>query len=76
MSEKQLIAATASRFHKLSKPERVRAIRELASKSREDEAFIRKTFPDLYAEAFPAPSFGKGGRPEEDSQPALQSGRR
>jgi len=76
MYEKHLIAATASRFRKMSKPERIKAIRGLAAKSREDDAFIRKTFPDLYVAAFLPPAFGEGGRPEEDSLPALQSGRR
>jgi hypothetical protein len=54
MSEKQLVAAIDQRFRALNRLERIAKIRELAGESAEDERFIRKTFPGLYREAFPA----------------------
>jgi hypothetical protein len=53
MSEKQLVAAIDQRFRALNRLERIAKIRELAGESAEDERFIRKTFPELYSEAFP-----------------------
>jgi hypothetical protein len=54
MSQKQLVAAIDERFRALNQQERITRIRELAGESAEDERFIRKTFPALYREAFPA----------------------
>jgi len=54
MSRKQLVAAIDERFRALNQQERITRIRELAGESAEDERFIRKTFPALYREAFPA----------------------
>jgi hypothetical protein len=54
MSEKQLVAAIDQGFRALNRLERIAKIRELAGESAEDERFIRKTFPKLYREAFPA----------------------
>jgi hypothetical protein len=52
MSQKQLVAAIDQRFRALNRRERTTKIRELASASPEDDRFIRKTFPELYREAF------------------------
>jgi hypothetical protein len=54
MSEKRLVAAIDQGFRALNRRERITKIRELAGESAEDERFIRKTFPELYREAFPA----------------------
>jgi hypothetical protein len=54
MSQKHLIAAIDRRFRSMSRRERITKIRELAGESAEDERFIRKAFPELYREAFPA----------------------
>jgi hypothetical protein len=54
MSQKQLIAAIDRRFRSLRRRERIAKIHELAGVSPEDNRFMRKTFPELYREAFPA----------------------
>jgi hypothetical protein len=59
MSRNQLVAAIDQRFRALSRQERITKIRELAGESAKDERFIRKTFPELYREAFPANGRGK-----------------
>jgi hypothetical protein len=59
MSQKQLVAAIEQRFRALNRRERTTKIRELAGESAEDERFIRKTFPELYREAFPANAHAK-----------------
>jgi hypothetical protein len=66
MSQKDLIAAIDRRFRSLSRGERIAKIRELAGESAEDARFIRKTFPELYREAFPA----KGALRTESRQQA------
>ena len=52
MSQKQLAAAIDQRFRSMNRRERIAKIRKLASASPEDDRFIRKTFPELYREAF------------------------
>lgn len=52
MSQKQLAAAIDRRFRSMNRTERVAKIRKLASASPEDDRFIRRTFPELYREAF------------------------
>jgi len=53
MSQKQLVAVIDRRFRALNRQERITKMRELAGESAEDERFVRKTFPELYREAFP-----------------------
>ena len=62
MSQKQLTAAIDRRFRSMNRRERIAKIRKLASESPEDERFIRKTFPELYREAFQATRRGAGAR--------------
>jgi len=52
MSQKQLAAAIDHRFRSMNRKERIAKIRKLARASSEDDRFIRKTFPELYPEAF------------------------
>ncbi len=52
MSQKQLAVAIDKRFRSMNRRERIAKIRKLASASPEDDRFIRKTFPELYREAF------------------------
>jgi hypothetical protein len=52
MSQKQLAATIDQRFRSMSRKERIAKIRKLAGASPEDDRFIRKTFPELYREAF------------------------
>jgi hypothetical protein len=52
MLRKKLAAAIDQRFHSVSRRERIAKIRKLAGASAEDDLFIRKTFPELYREAF------------------------
>jgi hypothetical protein len=58
MSQKQLAAAIDQLFRSMNRRERIAKIRKLASASPGDDRFIRKTFPDLYREAWKA-KFGK-----------------
>jgi len=59
MSQKQLAAVIDRRFRALSRQKRITKIRELVGESAEDERFIRKAFPELYREAFPAKRHAK-----------------
>jgi hypothetical protein len=52
MSQKQLAAAIDQRFRSMNRKDRIAKIRKLADASPEDDRFIRKTFPELYREAF------------------------
>ena len=58
MSQKQLAAAIDQRFRSMNRRERIAKIRKLASASPEDDRFIRKTFAELYREAWKT-KFGK-----------------
>jgi hypothetical protein len=52
MSQKQLAAEIDKRLRSMNRKERIAKIRKLAAASPDDERFIRKTFPELYCEAF------------------------
>jgi len=54
MAEKHLIDAIRKRAKKMPAHERISKVKTLASGSAEDEEFTRKTFPELYREAFPS----------------------
>ena len=60
MSQKQLTGAIDQRFRSMNRRERIAKIRKLAGASPEDERFIRKTFPELYREAFQTSRRGAG----------------
>jgi hypothetical protein len=62
MSQKQLAAAIDKRFRSMNRRERIAKIRKLASASPEDDRFIRKTFPELYREAYQITRRGAGVR--------------
>src|SRR5260370_40301837 len=62
MSQKQLTAAIEQRCRSMNRRERIAKIRKLAGASPEDERFIRKTFPELYREAFQVKHRGAGVR--------------
>jgi hypothetical protein len=62
MSQKQLAAAIDRRFRSMNHRERIAKIRKLAGASPEDDRFIRKTFPELYREAFQTSRRGAGAR--------------
>jgi len=55
MSERHLIEEISCRFKAMSRRARSQKIRKLASESASDDRFIRRTFPDLYLEAFQKP---------------------
>jgi len=71
LSEKHLIAAIVERFRELSAGERRRKIRRLAEESVSNDRFIRKYFPEFYAEAYPTASFGAGASSESEQRPSL-----
>ncbi len=54
MAEKHLIEAICKRAKAMPAGERIGKIKKLVSVSAEDGKFIRKTFPELYREAFPS----------------------
>jgi len=62
MSQKQLTAAIDHRFRSMNRRERIAKIRKLAGASPEDDRFVRKTFPELYREAFEVKRRGVGVR--------------
>jgi len=62
MAEKHLLAAIEKRCKALGRPERIQALRGLASGSAEDEVFVRDVFPYLYREAFLSPRRAAGAR--------------
>ena len=53
MSERELAEAILNRFRRMSASARIAKIKKLAGQSESYGNFIRETFPDLYAEAFP-----------------------
>lgn len=55
MSEQDLIEGVSRRYKAMPRAARIAEIRELASRSAADSRFIRRTFPDLYEEAFKKP---------------------
>lgn len=52
MSEKHLIEEIARRYKAMPKAARIAEIRKMASGSARDASFVRRTFPELYREAF------------------------
>ena len=62
MSERHLIEEISRRFKAMSRRARLQKIRKLASESPADDRFIRRTFPDLYQEAFQKPRRVAGAR--------------
>jgi hypothetical protein len=62
MSEKHLIQAISAKYKALPRRKRVAEVRKFAGRSAEDTKFWQKNFPDLYQEAFRAPSSSAGGR--------------
>lgn len=71
MSQKDLAAAIDQRFRSMNRRERIAKIRKLAGASPEDDRFIRKTFPELYREAFQSIRRGAGARSQSDRKRAL-----
>ena len=55
MPERHLIEEISRRFKTMSRRARSQKIRKLARESPADDRFIRRTFPDLYLEAFRKP---------------------
>jgi hypothetical protein len=76
MSQKRIVAAIDLRFRSMNRRERIARIRKLAGASPEDERFIRKTFPELYREAFQTTRRGAGARPESGRKRARAGGLR
>ena len=62
MSERHLIEEISRRFKTMSRRARSQKIRKLARESPTDARFIRRTFPDLYQEAFQKPRRVAGAR--------------
>jgi DNA-binding transcriptional regulator YhcF (GntR family) len=62
MAAKDLAKAVAQRFAGMERRERIAKIRKLAGASPADAKFVRKTFPELYREAFLKSSRGVGAR--------------
>jgi hypothetical protein len=56
VSKDYFVSVLHDKYSAVAPAVRVRMIRELVAESRENEAFIRQSFPDFYAEAFPAGS--------------------
>ena len=68
MAQKDLVTAIGKKYSKMSRTQRIKTIRGL---SEDVLKFIRRFFPDFYAEAFPAASSSAGGPLESDSHSAL-----
>jgi hypothetical protein len=62
VSEKHLIQAISARYKALPRLKRIADVRKFAGRSAEDTKFFQKYFPDLYQEAFRAPSSSAGAR--------------
>lgn len=73
MSEKHLLRAVAKSYRKMTPSERTKKIRKLVAKSKANETFIRREFPDFYEEAFSTPSRGAGAPSESDERGALDA---
>ena len=76
MSEKTLTSAIDQRFRSMSRKERVAKIRKLAGASPEDDRFMRRTFPELYREAFHVKRRGAGARSESSRKRERAAGLR
>lgn len=58
MTETHLVAALRKGYAALAPADRKQKIRELVAESEDNRKFIRKFFPNFYAEAFPSRSRG------------------
>ena len=76
MSQKQLATAIDRRLRSMNRKERIAKIRKLAGASPEDDRFIRKTFPELYREAFQVTRRGAGVRSGSGQKRARAGGPR
>jgi hypothetical protein len=52
MTEQHLIEEISRRYKAMPRAARIAEIRKMASGSAWDASFVRRTFPDLYREAF------------------------
>jgi len=75
MSERHLTEEISRRFKAMSRRARSQKIRKLASESPADDRFIRRTFPDLYQEAFRKPPRAAGAR-SGSTRPQKRAARR
>jgi len=73
MAMEHLVRAICLRAKKMSAQDGVSKIRELAAESKEDAAFIRDHFPELYEEAFPSSKRSPGESRGSGWQPALSA---
>jgi len=72
LSEIHLLTAIAQKYAKMTASERIKKIKKLVAKSKANRDFIRKYYPDFYAEAFPS-ARAAGESWESDRQPALSA---
>ena len=68
LAEKQLVEAIGKKYAKMSRARRTRTIRSLSAEGVE---FIRRFFPEFYAEAFPQTGRSASGSSESNSRPEL-----
>jgi hypothetical protein len=68
LAEKQLVEAIGKKYAKMSRARRIRTIRSLSADGAE---FIRRFFPEFYAEAFRQTGRSASGSSESDSRPEL-----
>ncbi len=76
MSESDFLNDLRLDYSKLPSAIRKQKIRKLASQSAERKKFIKKFFPDFYAEAFPSRSRAVGRMWESGSRPERSAKRR
>jgi hypothetical protein len=67
VAEKHLVAAIGKKYKKMSRVQRIKAIRRLSEDGAE---FMRQFFPEFYAEAFPESREARGDW-QSDSRSAL-----
>ena len=75
VAEEHLIAEVSRRYKAMSRRVRISKIRKLASASPADDRFIRRTFPDLYQEAFQKRRRAAGVR-SESTRPQKRAAKR
>jgi len=75
MTEQHLIEEVSRSFKAMSRRVRVGKIRKLAGESPADDRFIRKTFPDLYQEAFRKPRRRAAGAGSGSARPQKRAAR-
>ena len=76
MTEQHLIEEISRRYKAMSRRTRTSKIRKLACESSWDEQFIRKTFPDLYQEAFKKPRRRAAGARSGSARPQKRVAKR